>query len=99
MTTMPTRRDILDQTAARRDEARSLLEALRDAKRVSEENLATLGRRDLVKDVTGRSSLDTAIERTHGLVESFNRVLADLSANLDDEDAALLAELVDSPAN
>ena len=96
MTTIPSRRTILDQTAARRDEARSLLEALRDAKRVSEANLQSLGRRDLVKDVTGRSSIDAAIERTRGLVESFNRVLADLSANLDDADAALLAELSDA---
>lgn len=97
MTTLSGRSRILIETAARRDEARTLLDALLDAKRVSEENLATLGRRDLVKQVTGRSSIDNAIASTHGLVDSFNRVLADLETNLDDEDAALLSEIASAP--
>ena len=92
MTTMTTKHRMLVETTARRDEAETLLRLLLDAKEASEKNLSQLGQTDLVKQVTGRSSIDTAIASTQRLVESFNRVLTDLRDGLDDEDLALLRE-------
>lgn len=84
---------MLLQTTTRRDEAEALLRVLIEARESSEKNLASLGQPDLVKQVTGRSSMDNAINSTKRLIESFNRVLADLRDGLDEADVALLGEI------
>lgn len=91
--TMTLKQRMLVETTARRDEAEALLRSLLDAKSSSEKNLAQLGQADLMKKVTGRSSLDNAIASTQRLVESFNRVLGGLRDNLEEGDLELLAEI------
>lgn len=81
------------ETVQRRDEARVLLETLLAAKACSERNLAEIRRTDLVKQVTGKSSMDNAIESTRRLIASFDRVLADLKATLSPEDLDVLDEV------
>lgn len=81
-------------TVQRRDEAKALLDTLMNAKRCSEQNLAEMRRADLVKQVTGKSSMDNAIDSTKRLIESFDRVLADLKASLSDEDLDVLDEVM-----
>lgn len=93
LTTMQSSRIWMD-TVQRRDEARALLDTLVEAKRASEKNLAEIRRTDLVKQVTGRSSMDNAIESTKRLIESFDRVLGDLKGSMTGEDLDLLNELV-----
>lgn len=80
---------ILSQTTKRRDEATKLLSSLLDAKRVSERNLASIRQDDLLKRVTGNSSMDNAIASTRKLIDSFNRVIDDLRRNLGEEDFKL----------
>ncbi len=80
------------RTRAQRDEAEALLASLIAAKATSEKNLASIRQPDFLKRVTGRSSLDNAIESVRRLVASFNRMLAELETDLSPEDLKLLAE-------
>ncbi|MFK7760115.1 MAG: hypothetical protein AB8C13_09215 [Phycisphaerales bacterium] len=82
------KQEILSQTISRRDHATKLLSSLLEAKSVSERNLATLNQDDLLKRVTGNSSLDNAVASTRKLIDSFNRVIDDLRRNLSDEELA-----------
>lgn len=84
---------MIQDTIQRRDDAVALLRSLLDAKSVSEKNLALLQQPDLVKQVTGRSSMDNAIASTRRLIDSFNRVLDDLRRNLSEEDLALIGPI------
>lgn len=84
---------VFSETRARRDEARALLRALMDAKAHTEQNGREIRPHDFLKHVTGRSSMDKAIESTRRLIDSFNRVLDDLRRDLNDDDLALLAEI------
>ncbi len=84
------KRKMLVETTQRRDEANALLRTLLDAKAISERNLEAIRQPDLVKKVTGKSSMDNAIDSTRRLIDSFNRVLDDLRRNLTDEDIALI---------
>lgn len=93
MTTMQTHR-VWIETVQRRDEARALLETLLAAKRCSEQNLAEIRRSDLVKQVTGKSSMDNAIESTRRLIASFDKVLEDLRGTLGPEEIELLDEVM-----
>lgn len=93
LSTMQTHRVWID-TVQRRDEARALLETLLAAKRCSEKNLAEIRRADLVKQVTGKSSMDNAIESTRRLIASFDTVLADLRATLGAEELEILDEVM-----
>lgn len=81
---------MIEETTKRRDDAVALLKSLLDAKSVSERNLEQIQQPDLIKQVTGRSSMDNAIASTRRLIDSFNRVLDDLRRNMSDEDAATL---------
>ncbi len=83
------KKQILSQTTHRRDEATKLLTTLLDAKKVSERNLASIHQDDLLKRVTGNSSMDNAIASTRKLIDSFNRVIDDLRRNLSDEELAI----------
>ncbi|MCA9302844.1 MAG: hypothetical protein KC996_01845 [Phycisphaerales bacterium] len=87
---------MLIETTQRRDEANLLLRTLLDAKKISERNLAAIRQPDLVKKVTGKSSMDNAIESTRKLIDSFNRVLDDLRRNLSEEDLAMLGPIESS---
>ena len=93
MTTMTSHRVWID-TVQRRDEAKALLDTLMNAKRCSEQNLAEMRRADLVKQVTGKSSMDNAIDSTKRLINSFDKVLADLKASLSEEDLDVLDEVM-----
>ncbi len=84
---------MIQETTQRRDEALTLLRSLQDAKAISEKNLAEIHQPDLVKQVTGKSSMDTAIASTRRLIDSFNRVLDDLRRNLTDEDLELIGTI------
>ena len=84
---------MITETIQRRDDAVALLKSLLDAKSVSEKNLALLQQPDLVKQVTGRSSMDNAIASTRRLIDSFNRVLDDLRRNLSEEDIELIGSI------
>jgi len=84
---------IIQETTLRRDEALTLLRSLLDAKTISEENLAQIHQPDLIKQVTGKSSMDNAIASTRRLIDSFNRVLDDLRRNLTDEDLKLIGSI------
>lgn len=95
---MTPRQRMLIEATAKRDEAEALLRTLLDAKATSERNLRDIGRDDMVKRVTGRSSLDRAVASAQRLLESFNRVLGDLRRELDEEDLRLLASLEGEPA-
>ena len=77
----------------RRDDAVVLLKSLLDAKSISERNLEELQQPDLIKQVTGRSSMDNAIASTRRLIDSFNRVLDDLRRNLSEEDIRVIGKL------
>lgn len=83
------KQQILSQTTHRRDEATKLLSTLLDAKKISESNLAAIHQDDLLKRVTGNSSMDNAIASTRKLIDSFNRVIDDLRRNLTDEELAI----------
>ncbi len=83
------KRQILAQTTHRRDEANKLLESLLDAKKVSERNLASIRQDDLLKRVTGNSSMDNAITSTRRLIDSFNRVIDDLRRNLGEDELSM----------
>jgi len=84
---------MIQETLKRRNDAVTLLRSLLDAKSVSERNLAQLQQPDLVKQVTGRSSMDNAIASTRRLIDSFNRVLDDLRRNLSEEDLELIGPI------
>jgi len=88
-----TKQRMLTDTTKRRDEALTLLNSLLDAKAISEKNLAQIHQPDLVKQVTGKSSMDNAIASTRRLIDSFNRVLDDLRRNLSDEDLAFIGPI------
>mgnify|MGYP001790860735 CR=1 FL=1 len=84
--------DLVVQTRVQRDEAEALLTTLVAARSTSERRLSEAGRRDLLKKVTGRSSMDNAIDSTRRLVASFDRVLVELRSDLTDDELALLGE-------
>lgn len=75
-----------------RDDAEALLEALQGARADSERRQMELRQSDAMKKVTGRSMMDSAIERTQRMIDTLNRQIADLDATFTDEDARLLAQ-------
>lgn len=85
-----TKQRMIRETTKRRDDAVALLRSLLDAKSISEQNLRQLQQPDLVKQVTGSSSMDNAIASTRRLIDSFNRVLDDLNRNMSEEDLELI---------
>lgn len=63
-----------------REQACALLDGLLAAKAASEVNLSQAGIADLYKKVTGHSSLDAALTSTRRMIESYDRMLAELDA-------------------
>ncbi len=78
MTTMTTPEAIVSKTRAARAQAVSLLEVLHEAKLASEQRLVESSRPDPLKQVTGRSSLENAIEATRHMIEMLDRNLVEL---------------------
>lgn len=87
---MSDRVDHVNQTAAARQRAQQLLDELIDARAQSESRLAELNRTDILKRVTGKSAMDTAIESTRQMIETFGRIEEELREALTDEDRDLL---------
>jgi hypothetical protein len=83
---MTERQRIFLQTAAARDRAEALLRELLEARDISERNLAELKTGDHLKTVTGRSSLDNAIDATRRMCETLERQVDTLRRNLSDDD-------------
>ena len=70
-----TQQDVLVETTIRRAQARAVLDRLLADHQHTENQLAQQNRADYVKSLTGRSSLESAIEQTRGMIETLDRVL------------------------
>lgn len=80
----------LQETIDAREHAERLLVELIDCRAQSEARLAELSRTDVLKQVTGSSAIDNAIESTRKMIQTFGRIEDDLRRTLGDEDASLL---------
>lgn len=80
----------LKETVDAREHAERLLIELIDCRAQSEARLAELSRSDVLKQVTGTSAMDNAIESTRKMIQTFGRIEDDLRRTLGDQDAALL---------
>jgi hypothetical protein len=78
MTTLETSDSILCRTQGARARAESVLEGLCEAKTESERRLSESRRSDPLKQVTGRSSLDNAIDTTRRMIDTLDRNLVEL---------------------
>ncbi|MGD9789239.1 MAG: hypothetical protein AB7Q00_06835 [Phycisphaerales bacterium] len=87
---MNERARIIEETSKARDRASALLKGLMDAKASSERHLSETGQRDVYKTVTGKSSLDNAIQSAQRVVETLTKALAEYRRNLQDGDLALI---------
>lgn len=85
MVIMTNREQILLETQRTRAQAVAVLNDLIEAKAACEATLAAERRPDLVKLVTGRSSLEVAIAETRKLVESLDRAVAEAARDLDSD--------------
>lgn len=95
-TTMTDRQMILLETNAARDKAEALLRGLMQAKEEAERRLAEHDQRDPIAVVTGRSSLEKAIDATRKMIVTLNRRMAEARRDLHDADMAILDELADA---
>ena len=77
MTTLTAEGNIVDRTRLARRRAEALLESLLEAKAASESRLAESRRADHLKQVTGKSSLENAIESTRRMIAMLDRSLAE----------------------
>ncbi len=89
---MSKRQRILLETTAARDNAEAMLRSLLDSKARQERALAELKQTDAFKAATGRTAMDNAIASTQRIVETYNRVIAQLKKDLSEEDLAMLEE-------
>lgn len=80
------------ETTATRDKAEALLEALRRARRESDAQMHALGLTDKLKDATGRSFYDNAIESTRRMVDTLSRCIRDARKDLVEEGTGLSAD-------
>ncbi|MBK7404251.1 MAG: hypothetical protein IPJ41_06355 [Phycisphaerales bacterium] len=84
---------IFSRTAVARRQAESLLHGLIEAKAVSERRLAELRQTDPLKQVTGASSIDNAIQSTRRMIETIDRSMRRVRDRLGVEDAELAEQL------
>ena len=63
------------ETTATRDRAEALLEGLLRAKDETERERERLNRVDPMKELTGRSSIDNAIDSTRRMIDTLNRTI------------------------
>lgn len=92
MALSPQQAMLLDMTAARQ-KAEALLQQLLESKAQSERRLAEIRQPDVLKAVTGRSSLDNAILSTRRTIDTLERALDDVKKDLSEEDLAILEDL------
>ncbi|VAX41855.1 hypothetical protein MNBD_PLANCTO03-448 [hydrothermal vent metagenome] len=85
MTTFAVPDALVSKTRAARAQAEVLLAGLREASAASEQRLAEASRTDPLKQVTGRSSLENAIEATRHMIETLDRNLAELEGEVERE--------------
>jgi hypothetical protein len=87
---MSNREQILFETQRTRAQAAEMLRELLGAKSACEATLAAENRSDMVKHVTGQSSLEVAIAETRKLIDSLDRALAEAARDLDTDDRDVL---------
>lgn len=88
---MSNREQILIESQRTRAQAAEVLRELLEAKSACEATLAAEKRPDMVKTVTGQSSLEVAIAETRKLVDSLDRAIAQATRELDTDDRDLLS--------
>lgn len=88
-----TRQQVLLETHAARQRAAELLKSLQCAQIECENHLKADQRADVVKSVTGRSSIEAAIASTRRMIETLDRALEDARNTLCDADQDLLDEI------
>lgn len=91
-----TRQQVLIETHATRQQAVELLKALQHAHAECEAHLKSEQRSDVVKTVTGRSSVENAIASTRRMIESLDRAVEEARCALSDADQGFLDE-IDEP--
>lgn len=74
----PTSDQVLADVTAARQRAETVLQGLIEAQTECEKQLSQENRRDAMKLVTGKSSLENAIIATRRMIESFDRQIQDL---------------------
>lgn len=87
---MSTREQILIESHRTRAQAAEILRGLIAAQAECEATLASEKRADMVKAVTGRSSLEAAIAETRRLLDSLDRAIAEAARELDADDADVI---------
>ncbi len=80
------------ETTATRDKAEALLEALRRARSESERQMKSLGLTDKMREATGRSLYDNAIDSTRTMIDALTRCVRDAKRDLLEHDSDLTAE-------
>ena len=80
------------ETTATRDKAEALLESLRRARRESDKQLKALGLSDKLREATGRSLYDNAIDSTRVMIETLTRCVRDAKRDLDEGEELTAAE-------
>ena len=83
---MSRRQQVLIETHATRQQAEDFLRTLEETRRQIEAQLAGEKRQDVVKVVTGRSSIDAAIADTKRMIEALDRALDEARNGLRDEE-------------
>jgi len=83
---MTTRQHVLLETLAARQRAEELLKQLHQAQAECEGCLKADQRQDAMKQVTGKSSLETAIATTKRMIEMLDRALEEARSAAADED-------------
>ena len=75
------KRVVLESTATR-DRAEALLEGLMRAKEETERERERLNRRDQIKELTGESSIESAISSTKRMIETLNKTIREAKGQL-----------------
>ncbi len=79
------------ETTATRDKAEALLESLRRARRESDRQMKALGMSDKLREATGRSLYDNAIESTQKMVDTLSNCVRDAKRDICEPIAGLTA--------
>lgn len=90
MLIMSDRDQILNESRRTRAHAAEVLRELTDAKLACEATLAAERRPDMVKNITGQSSLEAAIAETRKVIDSLDRAIAAAASDLDADDRDVL---------
>jgi len=68
-----------------RNEASRLLDQLLSERQAAEQRMAESGKRDLIKTITGRSSLDQAIQQTRDMIRDMDKLVCQMNDELASE--------------